>query len=183
LTAEAPQTPRKRRWSWVWLALLVSLALNLAVLAAVVAHTVWGDGGRHHQRISGPGYAQIMPRAFFRQLDDKRRDELVGELREHRSEFRGLRRDLREKTRAIASALRAEPFDQSSLENAMADFEQASGTMITRGGEIARDLFSRLTPEERKIMADEIEKRSMSRRQWKRYREGGKEDGKQDGDD
>jgi hypothetical protein len=65
----------------------------------------------------------------------------------------------------------------------MADFEQASGTMITRGGEIARDLFSRLTPEERKIMADEIEKRSMSRRQWKRYREGGKEDGKQDGDD
>jgi hypothetical protein len=32
-------------------------------------------------------------------------------------------------------------------------------------------------------MADEIEKRSMSQRQWKRYREGGKEDGKQDGDD
>jgi uncharacterized membrane protein len=183
LTATAPQTPRKRRWSWVWLALLVSLALNLAVVAAVVAHHFRDEGGRHHQRISGPGYAQILPRAFFRQLDGERRDELVGELREHRTEFRGLRRDLREKTRAMAAALRADPFDQTALENTMADFEQASGTMVTRGGEIARGLFARLTPEERRIMADDIERRSMSRRQWKRYKEGGKEDEKEDGDD
>ena len=176
MTDTAPRVTRKRRWSWVWLALLVSLALNLAVLAAIVAHNFWGEGGRHHQRITGPGYAQILPRAFFRQLEDKRRDELVGELREHRSEFRGLRRDLREKARAIAGALRAEPFDQPALERAMADFEQASGSMITRGGEIARGLFARLTPQERKLMADEIERKSMSRRQWKQRKEGSKPD-------
>lgn len=165
MTTSTPQTPRKRRWSWVWLALLVSLALNLAVAAAVIAHNFWGPGGRHHQhRITGPGYTQVLPRAFFRQLDDARRDELVGELREHRREFRGLRRDLREKARGIAAALRAEPFDQSALERAMVEFEQASGGMIVRGGEIARGLFAKLTPQERAIMAREIERKSMPRR-------------------
>lgn len=183
MTATAPQTPRKRRWSWVWLALLVSLALNLAVVAAIVAHNVWGEPGHHHSRISGPGYTQILPRAFFRQLDGERREQLVGELREHRSEFRGLRRGLREKTRAIAAALRAEPFDQSALERAMADFEQASGGMITRGGEIARELFAKLTPQERKLMADEIERKSMTKRQWKRHKEGREEDESRDADD
>ncbi len=164
MTTTAPQTPRKRRWSWVWLALLVSLGLNLAVAAAVIAHNFWGPGGRHHQhRITGPGYTQVLPRAFFRQLDEARRDELVGELREHRREFRGLRRDLREKARGIAAALKAEPFDQAALERAMAEFEQTSGSMITRGGEIARGLFARLTPQERKLMAEEIERKSMPR--------------------
>ena len=178
MTAATPQTPRKRRWSWVWLALLVSLALNLAVAAAIIAHTFWGPGARHHhQRISGPGYSQVLPRAFFRQLDEARRDELVGELREHRSEFRGLRRDLRDKARGIAEALRAEPFDQAALERAMVEFEQTSGGMITRGGEIARSLFARLTPQERQIMADEIERKSMSRRRWQRLKEGGKDEG------
>ncbi len=177
MTTTAPQTPRKRRWSWVWLALLVSLALNLAVAAAVIAHNFWGPGGRHHQhRITGPGYTQVLPRAFFRQLDEARRDELVGELREHRREFRGLRRDLREKARGIAAALKAEPFDQAALESAMIDFEQASGSMITRGGEIARGLFAKLTPQERKIMAEEIERKSMPGRRWQRLKEEGKDE-------
>ena len=175
MTVSPPQTPRRRRWSWVWLALLVSLALNLTVMAAVVSHNVWGERGARHHRISGPGYTQVLPRAFFRRLDDARRDELVGELRQHRREFRGLRQDLREKARAIAAALKAEPFDQAALERAMAEFEQASGGMITRGGEIARGLFARLTPEERKLMAEEIERKSMSRRRWKRWKEGTKD--------
>ena len=167
----SPASPaRKRRWSWVWVVLAVSLALNLAVLAAIVSHSFWG-GGRHHHRISGPGYTQILPRAFFRQLAESRRDELVGELREHRKEFRGLRSDLRDKARAIAAALRAEPFDQASLDAAMQNFEASSNGMINRGGEIARNLFAKLTPEERKLMADEIERKSMSRRRWQRWKE------------
>lgn len=178
----ASQTSRpKRRWSWVWVVLVISLAINLAIAAAILTHTFFGGHKRHHYRITGPGYTQVLPRAFFRELDRDRREELVSGLREHRSEFRGLRRDLREKARAIAEALRAEPFDQGRLEQSMAAFEQASGTMINRGGEIARDLFARLTPEERKIMADEIERKSMSRKRWKRLREQ-REDGERNDD-
>ena len=161
----------KRRWSWVWVVLVISLAINLAIAAAVLTHTFFGSHKRHHHRITGPGYTQVLPRAFFRQLEHDRREELVDGLRQHRREFRGLRKDLREKARAIATALRAEPFDQGRLEQSMAEFENASGSMINRGGEIARGLFARLTPQERKLMADEIERKSMSRKRWKRLRE------------
>jgi hypothetical protein len=95
----------KRRWSWVWVVLVISLAINLAIAAAVLTHTFFGSHKRHHHRITGPGYTQVLPRAFFRQLDHDRREELVDGLRQHRREFRGLRKDLREKARAIAGSV------------------------------------------------------------------------------
>ncbi len=172
MTPPVQQPVRRRRWSWVWIVLGLSLALNLVVIAALVSHQFFGKGRMGH-RITGPGYTQVLPRAFFRQLEDARREELLSALRDHRQEFRGLRADLRDKARGIAGALRAEPFDQAALEQAMSTYEQSSGTMISRGGEIARDLFARLTPAERKVMADEIERKSMSRRKWRKKQEDG----------
>ncbi len=171
MTTPGQPTARRRRWSWVWILLGISLALNLAVVAAVISYQFFGQHRPGH-RITGPGYTQVLPRAFFRQLDQTRREELVSGLRVHRREFRGLRADLREKARGIAVALRAEPFDQAALEQAMSSYEQASGTMVARGGELARELFAKLTPAERRLMADEIERKSTSRRKRRMDRDG-----------
>jgi len=160
------QTPKKRRWSWLWAALITSLALNLAVVAAVTTHRFGGHGG--HGRISGPGLTQVLPRAFFRSLDRDRRAELVGVLGEHRKEFRSLRKELRENARGLAAALRAEPYDPAAVNTALQVYDNSATTMIVRGRTIAEDFFTRLTPEERLTMADEIERKTMSRQQWRR---------------
>jgi uncharacterized membrane protein len=156
---------KKRRWSWLWAALVVSLALNLAVIAAIVTHKAKGRG---HHRITGPGFTQVLPRAFFRQLDKDRRDELVSELRQHRKEFRGLRQQLRQRAREIAAALRAGPYDAAAVDAALVAYDEASTAMVGRGRIIASEFFTRLTAEERKLMADEIGRKSMSRRKWRK---------------
>ncbi len=161
------RTPGKRRWSWLWIALVASLAINLAVVAAVVSHQAAGPI-RH--RITGPGFTQILPRAFFRSLDDDRREELVGELREHRKGFRELRKNMREKARDVAAALRAEPYDEAAVIKALEVYQSEAQTMVVRGREIAGSFFKRLTADERKLIADEIDRKTMSKRRWKRWK-------------
>lgn len=162
------QAPKTRRWSWVWIALIASLAINLAIVAAIVAHKAVGP--HPHRSITGPGFTQILPRAFFRELDDDRRDELVGELREHRKGFRDLRKSVREKARDVASALRADPYDEAAVTKALEVYEAEAQTMVGRGREIAGNFFKRLTPDERKLIADQIERKTMSKRRWKRWK-------------
>lgn len=162
------QTPKTRRWSWLWVVLIASLAINLAIVAAVVAHNAAGP--HRHRSITGPGFSQILPRAFFRELDEDRRKELVGELREHRKGFRELRKQLRQSARDVAAALRAEPYDQAAVATALQVYEATAQSMVVRGQGIAGNFFKSLTPEERKQIAIEIERKTMSKRQWKRWK-------------
>lgn len=158
---------RKRRWSWLWIVLIISLAFNLAVLGALVAHQIWGG---KHGHFRGPGYTQLVPRGFFWHLERERRKELLTGLKDARQEFKDMRKDLRDNGRAIADALKAEPFDPQKLETAMQGYEAASGNMITRGGVIARDLFAKLTAEERELMAKHIERRTRRHKKWRKWR-------------
>ncbi len=121
----------------------------------------------HHRTRVYPDTA----RAFFRELDDDRRDELVGELREYRKGFRDLRKNVREKARDVASALRAEPYDEVAVTKALEVYEAEAQVMVGRGRNIAENFFKRLTPDERKLIADQIERKTMSRRRWKRWKE------------
>ncbi len=162
------QAPKTRRWSWLWIALIASLAINLAVVAAIVSHKTIGP--HRHRSITGPGFTQILPRAFFRELDSDRREELVDELRGHRKGFRELRKSLREKARDVASALRAEPYDEAAVTKALEVYETEAQTMVVRGRGIAGNFFKRLTPDERKLIADQIERKTMSKRRWKRWK-------------
>ena len=162
------QAPKTRRWSWWWVVLIASLAINLAVVAAIVAHQAAGP--HRHRSITGPGFTEILPRAFFRELDRDRRKELVGELREHRRGFRELRKQLRTKARDVATALRAQPYDAEAVTKALQAYEVEATHMVVRGRKIAGSFFTRLTPEERKQIADEIERKSMTKRRWERWR-------------
>jgi Spy/CpxP family protein refolding chaperone len=162
------QAPKTRRWSWLWVVLIASLAINLAIVAAIVAHNAAGP--HRHRSITGPGFTQILPRAFFRELDSDRRKQLVGELREHRKGFRKLRKQLRTKARDVAAALRAQPYEEEAVAKALQAYEAEAQSMVVRGREIAGNFFKRLTPEERKLIANEIERKSMTKRRWKRWK-------------
>jgi uncharacterized membrane protein len=152
--------------------LVISLAFNLAVAGAIVAHKVVGPHAHH--RGGGPGFDYIMPRSFFFELDRDRRNELVDELRGHRDEFRTMRKGLREHARKLAAALRTEPFDAGAVSQALAAYEGSTNAMMARGRTIATDFYAKLTAEERKVLADEIEHRASRRhrhwRGWKRWR-------------
>ncbi len=156
-----PAAPYRFRSGWLSAILVVSLAFNLFVIGAVAAHHIWD---RHHEhdvgRINGPGFAQLLPRRFFAQLSDSRRDELLTLMRQHRDEFRQDRTQLRRAARAVADALGAEHFDQAKLDQALQAFADTGHTLIDMGSNVARDVVSRLTPAERKMLAEQVVLRS-----------------------
>lgn len=102
--------PRRRRWV-IWVlsgVLLVSMALNLAVVGFVV------------RRIGGPpgGIGDSM-RAVAKQMDAADRKALRTAFWSQRGELRAVRRDHFEAIRAVREALEAEPFDPARLNRAM----------------------------------------------------------------
>jgi len=162
-----PQRPDARpafmsrlRGGWLSALLIVSLAFNLFVLGAVIAHHIWD---RHHgDRINGPGFTQLLPHRFFAELSDSRRDELVKLIRQHRHEFGRGRAKLRQAARAVADALEAEPFDQAKLDQALQDFAKTGHALIDMGASVAQDVVSHLTPAERKKLAERLKLRSRA---------------------
>ena len=151
------------RGGWFSVILVVSLAFNLFVIGAVVAHHIWDrHNGHHGDRIAGPGFTQLLPRRFFAQLADDRRDELVKLIRQHRHEFSQGRTKLRQDARAVADALEVEPFDQAKLDQALQGFAKTGHTLIDMGASVAQDVVSRLTPAERKELAEQLKLRSRT---------------------
>jgi hypothetical protein len=58
--------------------------------------------------------------------------------------------------------LDAEPYDAARVQTVIAEFVSGNGQMIAKGGEAALDVISRLTPEERKVLARHIRLRDGS---------------------
>ena len=166
-TPEQPETRRaflsRLRGGWLSAILVVSLAFNLFVIGAVAAHHIWDRRHAHHVgRISGPGFTQLLPRRFFAELADGRRDELRTLIRQHRHEFSQGRTRLRQTARAVADALGAEPFDQAKLDQALQAFAKTGHSLIDMGASVAQDVISRLTPAERKKLAEQLVLRSRT---------------------
>ncbi|MFN0190492.1 MAG: periplasmic heavy metal sensor [Aestuariivirga sp.] len=166
-TADTPE-PKRRRWlpelkSRWWSALLIaSLALNLLIAAAVVTHFV-RDGGRS-EALSRPSYAQLIPRKFFSDLPRERRRELNDVLKKYRDDFRTGREDARANALKLADALDAEPFDATRATEAAAAFAASGNAMARRGSDLAVEFISKLTPDERKLLAQRIRDRSKPRK-------------------
>lgn len=155
--------PRRRRW--LGLLLLVSLALNLLVAGAIIAHKLRPE---KYRRISGPGYTQIIPRKFFFDVGRDRRAELIEAMRQHRKTFRGHRRDLRASALKIAETLEAEPFDRAALETTLDGYRNQAVEMIDEGGRIGRSFFDLLSPGERKLLAKRIRQKAERRKRKKK---------------
>jgi uncharacterized membrane protein len=155
-------TAKSRYWpsqgSRWWSALLiVSLALNLFVGGAIATRFLTRDGP---QRFIGASYAQLIPRRFFAELPGDRRKILLDILRQYRKDFRAERDGTETVAAKLADVLVSEPYDVEKVKLVVSEFAGQSGKLAVRGGDAALDIIGRLSPEERKILADAIRDRA-----------------------
>jgi hypothetical protein len=162
-----PQSAAGRTRRWLMPLLVASLAFNLVIVGIGVSGQFWPG---HHEPRSSHSSADLMPRAFFRGLDDQRRDELVEVFRARKTEWREERRALRDAAAALADALEREPFDPQLAQSAIADHAGRSHRLIDIGAAVAGDLVGNLTPEERRDLAQAIRHRLEEDRQRRKRR-------------
>jgi uncharacterized membrane protein len=161
MTGTSPAPAAKRRWSWWSVLLVASLALNMLIGGAVAARYLFPE---RVDRMSGLNFAQLLPRRFFGDLSRERRRELVDILKTHRDGIRGGREAMRAATLKIADALEAEPYDAMAAEAAIKGFSDTGSGIVADGAKAALDVLARLTPEERKLLAQRLRERGGPRR-------------------
>jgi uncharacterized membrane protein len=144
--------------NWKATLLVISLGFNLLVLGMVGSQAFFEKRGPG--RIQATSWSQLLPRGFFMQLDDDRRRTLLDGLKSHNSHFRKGRGELRNRAAAVADALEAEPYDPARLQTAITQFGDEGKGLMDDGSQAALGIIAKLTPAERKILADEIRKRS-----------------------
>ena len=151
------------RW---WSALLIaSLALNLFIGGAMATRYLTRDGP---QRFIGASYAQLIPRRFFAEIPGDRRRVLLDILREYRKDFRAERQGTETVAAKLADVLVSEPYDVEKVKLVVSEFAGQSGKLAVRGGDAALDIIGRLSPDERKILADAIRDRASRSRDRKK---------------
>jgi uncharacterized membrane protein len=155
-TGIAPPPSAVRRFPWFTAALIASLALNLLFVGAGVARFLVREPP---ERVMGLSQAQLIPRKFFGELDGPRKAELLGVFRDMGPAFREGRRAAREEVAVLASALEAEPYDAARVKAAVDSFSARSENLIAAGGQAALTMIAKLTPEERKLLAQHIRQR------------------------
>lgn len=144
--------------NWKSTLLVISLGLNLVIIGMVVSHGFMEKRGPG--RIQATSWSQLLPRGFFVQLEADRRRALLGDLKAHNNHFRKGRGQVRQQAAAVAAALEAEPYDPARVAAAITQFGDEGKRLMDEGSEVALGVIGKLTPEERKILAEEIRKRA-----------------------
>ena len=155
-TAPDPVPVARTRWHWWRIVLIVSLALNLLVGGAVVSRFFMHE---HMQRFGGISNVQLIPRHFLSDLPRERRAELLTVFRGHAAKIRAERQASRAAAAKLADVLEAEPYDEAKLRVVAAEFGDTGNRVIAQGIDAAMELIAKLTPEERKLLAEHIRKR------------------------
>ncbi len=163
-------TTKSRYWpaqgSRWWMALLIaSLALNLFIGGAITTR-FFTHGGP--QRFIGAGYTQLIPRSFFAEMPSDRRKVLLDILRQYRKDFRAEREGTESVAVKLADVLVSEPYDVEKVKLVVSEFAGQSGKLAVRGGAAALDIIGRLSPDERKILAEAIRDRAIRNKNRKR---------------
>jgi uncharacterized membrane protein len=129
---------------WLLGGLVVSVCLNLFLLAGMVA-------GRMHGPLGGPeGKGGMVMATVPPELKPIIRDKLKArgpEFREEKEKMRALRLH-------VADALAAEPFDPAKLDAALTELEQSAGKLLHHAQEGLAQIAGELTPEQRKQWAE-----------------------------
>ncbi|MEL6685340.1 MAG: periplasmic heavy metal sensor [Pseudomonadota bacterium] len=140
-----PTARPSRLWRIV---LVVSLALNLAVVGVVVGSVVSGRAGDGPPRSFDLGIGPIA-----RALEPQEKRAVSRSLRQDRS-LRNL--DFRGRVNDMVTALRAEPFDADALRALMADQAAAVSDIQTKAQDATLELIVAMTPERRRAFADQV---------------------------
>jgi uncharacterized membrane protein len=147
-----PATPVQAPSRRLKIALAVSVALNLGVLGLALGDAV-------HDMRHGPG---DMVRAigfgpFTDALRPEDHDALRAQFMARMPDFRSERKVMAADTRAVLTALRAEPFDPAGLETALASMESHIIQRMGLGRGMIEEFITSLSPADRLAFADRLE--------------------------
>lgn len=144
--------PPGRAPRWMKVALVVSVALNLAVAGAVAGAALFGPDHLHGLTVREVGFGP-----FDRALSLKDREALRQEFQTRMggrwSEMKAMRQDLQN----LLSALRAEPFQPDTLWALAAQQEQRLTERLKLGQKLLIERVIAMAPEERLRFADRLE--------------------------
>lgn len=149
MSSETPHTvPPVRKW--LGPALLVSLVINLFLVAAIAAGAIrnMDRGGRDHAAPMG-----LPHHIIARQLSGEEREKLKAVMRENRSELRPLFRDMRQARQALSEAIAADPYDPEAAKAAFAELRAGMDALATQSQDILVQAFADLSPESREKIA------------------------------
>ncbi|MGI9477092.1 MAG: periplasmic heavy metal sensor, partial [Hyphomicrobiaceae bacterium] len=103
----------RRAPRWMWIVLVLSVAINLVIAGMAIAAMLHFGKGRGGLMSRFAHYVETLP--------DDRRAKLRTMLDEHRDRIRPLRRSLRQARRRARDAFRSEPFVREELAQAYAE--------------------------------------------------------------
>lgn len=165
MTTEAVRTEpvRERRAPrWMWIALVLSVALNLLVVG-VVASAAW------HLRSGGFGpHARIT--RFLATLPQDRSEVLSKVVDSSQQAIRPLRREVWATRKDLARIFTAEPVDEEALAATVARLNDAEMKVRQAYAQLTTKLAKSMTAEERQAFAEWHEKRRRAR-----YRSAGRD--------
>ena len=142
--ADTPKSPR-----WMRIALVASLALNLLILGGLAGAAFLRGPGEPAERALGP---------FARAFDDEHRDAFRSRLKDRSEPLRQNRYEARKAFKAILTTLRAETFDPSAFEEAVAHQVKQLTAFQYVGQESLVEQLATMTLDERREFADRLEK-------------------------
>lgn len=146
---------------WWTLLLGLSLMLNLMIGGLAVGRLM---GGAPMERMMGASYVQLIPRSFFADLTKERRRELLDIVRTNRDDLRGLRAASDATSLALAADLEKDPFSAADIQNTVSKFSTGTESLAARGGAIVVEIVSKLSAEERQLLARSIRERAERRK-------------------
>ena len=172
-TAPVSEKPKRKAPRWMKVLLIVSLMLNAVVAGAIGA---WAWKMNKH----GSGYHAMHAlgvHAFLRKLPRERRSELREKFRKIRGELRKHGHSLSEPVRNFATALAAENYERSKVEEAVRSFRKSHEERAATRERYILELVDALKPEERRMLGEKILKRAERRARWrKRFSDWGGKD-------
>lgn len=157
--AETNNQPQNASPRWVRVALVLSLGLNLAVLGIVIGAVMSGMGPRAHSAmVRDLGFG-----AFTDALAPEDRSAMRAAFLGQPREIYLSRREMRAEFEELLSLLRAEPFDQVALTEALTRQNARSRARLVLGQNLLTERIAVMTPEARRGFADRLEA-SLARR-------------------
>jgi len=141
--------PAPRRTRLLKIALVVSLALNLAVAGLIAGAALKG-------RPDPGGRDGLWP--YSRALPEPYRGDLMRSLRERRGDWIADREALGSTRAELAAALVAEPFDAAAVTALLARQRDRFTALADRGAALLVEQIARMSPEERQAYAAALER-------------------------
>lgn len=156
--AAAPARKKPRSQLWMRIALGLSVALNLLVVGVVAG----GITGR--LRHPPPPLGEVSLGAFTPALTKGDRFAIRDRAAREGLDFREAMRTARAEQAAIVAALRVEPWDRAAIVGIMKQISDRALARMDLGGRLVLERLDAMAPQERRDLADRMEREAARRR-------------------